>query len=57
MENFKVGNVVNLKSGGPKMTIEHIDSKMETISCSWFNKEKLKNGKFHPDELKLSDKN
>ena len=35
MNEFKVGDVVTLNSGGPKMTISSIGSD-GTISCTWF---------------------
>jgi uncharacterized protein YodC (DUF2158 family) len=31
---FQVGDVVQLKSGGPRMTVERIDQ--EIVYCSWF---------------------
>lgn len=37
MEQLKVGDVVRLKSGGPKMTVYEID-KYKMISCKWFDK-------------------
>ena len=56
MADFKNGDEVQLKSGGPIMTIQYIDSEIETISCSWFDgKRELKNGSFHPDSLKFPD--
>lgn len=49
---FKIGDVVQLNSGGPEMTvsISHING---TI-CMWFTKKhKLKSGTFDPDTLDL----
>ncbi len=41
MAQFKVGNVVMLKSGGPKMTVEAVGIDDETgkpvVVCSWFD--------------------
>lgn len=34
--NLSVGDVVNLKSGGPLMTIERIEEKTGSADCSWF---------------------
>lgn len=34
---FELGTVVQLKSGGPKMTVSRI--KDENIECTWFNKD------------------
>jgi uncharacterized protein YodC (DUF2158 family) len=39
-EQFKVGDVVKLKSGGPKMTVTQIGEDMSgtmTIWCVWFD--------------------
>lgn len=55
--DLKVGDIVQLKSGGPKMTIRemgkygmgstHIEAK-----CSWFDGTKLKEELFEPATLK-----
>ena len=41
-ENFQIGNVVELKSGSPKMTIKSLDTfdnpKFTEATCEWFNK-------------------
>ncbi len=37
MEELKKGDIVQLKSGGPKMTI--YDIIRDAVSCTWFNKE------------------
>ena len=52
MEEFKVGDVVRLKSGGPQMTIEvtpvvidnyGVEKKLEdSAKCTWFEKDTLK---------------
>ena len=34
MVNFSVGDIVQLKSGGPIMTVESVDE--EGLSCIWF---------------------
>lgn len=36
MEEFKEGDVVELKSGGPKMTIKTIYDDDGSIHCQWF---------------------
>lgn len=36
MSDFKVGDVVMLKSGGPKMTV--CEYKSDTVHVLWFNK-------------------
>jgi uncharacterized protein YodC (DUF2158 family) len=35
-ETFKVGEVVQLNSGGPRMTVSSIGSE-GTVNCTWFN--------------------
>jgi uncharacterized protein YodC (DUF2158 family) len=34
MMEFKVGDVVKLKSGGPEMTVSEVDD--DEIECVWF---------------------
>lgn len=34
MENLSIGDAVQLKSGGPIMTVESIDQ--EGVNCVWF---------------------
>lgn len=40
MENFKIGEVVVLKSGGPKLTVSAINSD-QTIVCCWFDRNEI----------------
>jgi len=47
---FKTGDLVKLKSGGPKMTVEEEVSPMN-IRCQWFAGKKLESGLFRPDSL------
>jgi uncharacterized protein YodC (DUF2158 family) len=35
---FKVGEVVQLKSGGPKMTVQNIQG--NEVWCTWFDEQK-----------------
>lgn len=48
--DFKVGDTVRLKSGGPVMTIEEIGtpeySQTQTAWCIWFEKTDVKKGEF-----------
>ncbi len=52
--SFKVGDVVQLKSGGPLMTIESItgesymDSAKGDLNCVWFDKNKPESKNFNP---------
>ncbi len=47
---FQAGDVVRLKSGGPKMTIEQIGEQYEGDAtkawCQWFENNKLTTGVF-----------
>jgi uncharacterized protein YodC (DUF2158 family) len=48
MMEFAIGDVVQLKSGGPRMTVEEIVDRC--VTCSWFDKEQKK-GQFNPATL------
>lgn len=51
---FAVGDVVMLRSGGPKMTVTYIgdDGMGQTVvSCSWFDGGKPANGDYPPAAL------
>ncbi|MDD5219585.1 MAG: DUF2158 domain-containing protein [Candidatus Bipolaricaulis sp.] len=37
-QQFKVGDLVMLKSGGPKMTVSAISPNGAAIECMWFDK-------------------
>ena len=59
-KELDVGDVVKLKSGGPKMTIEKIDntwSPMYPIQCVWIYEGKLGRGQFSPDVLNITYNN
>lgn len=47
---FKVGDVVQLKSGGPKMTVREAKD-LANIRTSWFAGSKHETGYFPPDAL------
>lgn len=53
MENIKLGDTIQLKSGGPVMTVggSGIGGDLE---CSWFNGKELKQGSFYAEQLKLA---
>jgi uncharacterized protein YodC (DUF2158 family) len=64
--NLEGGDIVQLKSGGPEMTITKIDTKIpklgnrpieerefNTVHAKWFEGEKLEFGKFLEHELKF----
>ena len=50
---FKTGDVVQLKSGGPRMSVDRIDAE-KMVHCSWFDQTDRKTGVFHPETLKAS---
>jgi uncharacterized protein YodC (DUF2158 family) len=66
-EKFKIGDVVQLKSGGPKMTVQNTTTYSfmgdpmpfsGQIDCAWFENVKSHTGKFHQDMLdKVEHKN
>lgn len=49
-EAFKVGDVVQLKSGGPVMTVETILLGGD-VKCQWFARTTLKHAIFEPSAL------
>ena len=54
-QKLEIGDIVQLKSGGPKMTIQFIDKRGDSIKCQWFAGEKfdkLEACYFSPDSLK-----
>jgi len=59
-EKFKAGQIVRLKSGGPKMTVQgyvHLgmDVYIDDVRCKWFVGNADKVGDFHEDSLELDD--
>ena len=50
-ENFKLGDVVQLKSGGPSMTVTYVGSE-NTLYCKWFEGSKVHEGEFPSSALK-----
>lgn len=58
MSDFKKGDVVQLKSGGPKMTIQDLGDygptgPEEGASCVWFEKDKRQDFVFDVAVLKV----
>jgi uncharacterized protein YodC (DUF2158 family) len=54
MAQFKVGDVVRLKSGGPPMTVAIPG---EDIYCHWFLGSQQQHGSFPPEALELVEEN
>ncbi len=55
-QKLKIGNVVKLKSGGPKMTVDGFSSNTKDPQCVWFSGEhfdKVESYYFSPDSLQL----
>ena len=50
---FQSGDIVRLKSGGPNMTVRHLDS-FGNYFCQWFSGSKLQSGNFDPGSLEIA---
>ena len=57
-QKIKVGDVVALKSGGPKMTvaIENEGNMGNTFVCEWFYQGEVKKSTFNPETLSLTER-
>ena len=57
-QEFKKGDVVRRKSGGPEMTVEVIDkTKTASLHCSWFDdKNTPQSGDFDPETVSRPDR-
>ena len=51
MDQWKVGDVVRLKSGGPVMTVHRVTSE-GTCECTWFVNDEPKYETFVPETLR-----
>lgn len=56
-KDFQVGETVQLKSGGPRMTVQNVAGFHETLSihCQWFAGDLLQGGAFPRESLKRLD--
>lgn len=57
-DGFKAGDVVNLKSGGPPMTVSglvNVGDKVR-VRCTWFAGAKNERADFVPEALELAKK-
>ena len=54
-DEIKAGDVVELKSGGPQMTVNFVedDSGSMIAACTWFEGPKKQSGRFPVHTLKL----
>lgn len=60
MSGFKKGDVVKLKSGGPKMTVAETGDfgpvgPSNGVECTWFEKNKLLSEVFPEEVLMITD--
>lgn len=62
MAEFKVGELVKLKSDGPVMTVNAAHragfgdgGPVEHYTCSWFAGNKLQTGRFAPDAIEPAE--
>lgn len=51
VNEFNAGDIVQLKSGGPKMTVHESDAR-GGVYCQWFTGTKLEYGYFNQNILK-----
>jgi uncharacterized protein YodC (DUF2158 family) len=52
-KEFKVGDIVKLKSGGPDMTVEGWSDYYKSYEVQWFAGKKLDTGRFKFESLEL----
>ena len=56
MAEFKIGDIVALKSGGPLMTVDSVPSgEIQHINCVWFDDVTVKRWTFNAEALKRGD--
>lgn len=49
---FNVGDIVELKSGGPRMTVKSLPTEAGSqYTCQWFAGKKLEQGHFPEDSI------
>lgn len=55
--SFSIGEIVQLNSGGPRMTVEAVEDSSESgqkvgVRCVWFDGQKMLTETFHPNTIK-----
>jgi uncharacterized protein YodC (DUF2158 family) len=55
MTTLKIGDLVELKSGGPDMTVLRVDTEYHVVDCLWWceSSEEFKEYRFPADTLDL----
>lgn len=56
MSQWKVGDLVQLKSGGPVMTVASVRDDIGQLACKWFLNSEPKSDWFPPEALELAKK-
>jgi len=51
MDDFKTGDLVHLKSGGPRMTVIAVDKENDIVNCQWFVGNMLNQDRFPKEAL------
>ncbi|AIX48844.1 hypothetical protein PSNIH1_00500 [Pantoea sp. PSNIH1] len=54
-DKFNSGDIVQLKSGGPEMTVKSYAVHHEAFQCQWFAGKKLEQGYFAEESLTKVD--
>jgi uncharacterized protein YodC (DUF2158 family) len=57
-DEFKAGDLVQLKSGGPKMVVEQVGEdfgRRKRVWCNWFDGNKKSSDTFAPEQLKIAE--
>ncbi len=54
MAAFEIGDIVQLKSGGPKMTVKEISPEGSYV-CRWFTGPKITQDVFEADTIEAAD--
>ena len=54
-ETYKVGDLVQLKSSGPAMTVYEVSRSGLHVKCQWFDGAKLEEGDFAMISLQLAE--
>jgi len=56
MAEFKAGDLVSLKSGGPIMTVDSVERGFGSVVCVWFAGAKRESAHFKTDSIEAAEK-